>query len=88
MAAGDPEKSGASKSTVTKDVFGRRNPDTGAKYFERREVEVRSSDDPDNLPSVDQLPPIDPKSREPASLQSHFMDIVDEASEADKEPSD
>jgi len=41
-----------------RNVFIGKNPDTGRPYFERRRVRKPRPKDPDNVPTVEELPPL------------------------------
>lgn len=43
----------------TKNVFVGRNPTTQRPYFERRRVSAPDPENPENVPTFDQLPPTD-----------------------------
>lgn len=82
MAEDEPKKKKKKTEVVTEYIGS--NPTTGKPYFRKVKRQVRSPDDPSNVPTMDELPLLDEEGK-PIVTQDHFMDAVDSSSEDKKE---
>jgi len=82
MPEEEPEKK-KKKTEIVREFLGS-NPTTGKPYFRDVRRQIRTPEDPDNVPTLEELPLLDEEGK-PIVTQDHFMDTVDSSSEEDKE---